>query len=798
MATKAWEELSRADRKTWTTKWESNNANPYTSTHSTAKDYYYTVHPEAKPSFTKKTQTAPEPTTADPTVTQTKQGQKQQVKKLEAKSNPFMDFSTSTYAVSIYLQSPEKYNDMVKSSKKSVVGLPLLIQSGGVNDIDASKNFGADLTYRNKFFNEDFYLDNIQFKSMISGTSVNAPHNHYELAFNVTEPMGLTLLDRLNRAIREYNKGDDNFNFINQQFLMVIRFYGYDEKGRQIGAHNIPAGTTDQPSDPSAFAEKWIPFNLKNITFRLAAEQVVYSIEAIPAVTFAANDKIHGTIPFNLGLQGQSLGSLFNGSNAVKVKDPDAKPPSTPPPAGPTMPEGGIVLSGLDKLLNEYQEGLVKCGIQQVADQYAFDIDPEIASAELIAQGTPLLNRTGMPNGQDNEARIKAVTGKKSQVIKGVKTMSVNAGQKIMTILDLLIRTSSYISDQYKIVVDRNEKEIKYNLQKTDDKPLKWFKITSTTELLKYDCIRNMWGKKITYVVKPYEIQSLSLDALASPDCVVPHKEYQYWFTGKNTEVLNFVQDFNALYYATFGTNQTSPDGGTKNPKRQYNLRTMKGYSVATTQSQQGDQTKQASEHAANAASQLYSPADQGVISLDIVGDPDWIAQSELFYTTAYNNSTKRLMPDRSVNYNHSEIFFALTFNTVVDYDIGTGLADVTKQNYNVGGAPGGVAQYSFLYRANTIVSQLTQGKFIQQLQGTLQMIPEECITGKPKYAETVTQKTETKQVKQKKEAPKQPSKTAGQADKKNPCQPEELKKACAGTTSNTSNTNETEKTAGE
>jgi hypothetical protein len=130
----------------------------------------------------------------------------------------------------------------------------------------------------------------------------------------------------------------------------------------------------------------------------------------------------------------------------------------------------------------------------------------------------------------------------------------------------------------------------------------------------------------------------------------------------------------------------------------------------------------------------LYAPQDIANVEIDIVGDPEWLGQSELFYAATKDINQRKLMPDKSINYDRSEVFFSVNFNTVVDYDLNTGVADVTRKNLlqDPGANDGGVSQYSFVYRANTITSQLVTGKFVQQLKGTLVFIPEECITGKP------------------------------------------------------------------
>ena len=624
--------------------------------------------------------------------------------------NSFKQFATMTYSVSLYLQSPEHLNSMVNSQNKSVKGLKLLIQSGGINKSPDPSALGAE---RSEFFNNDFYIDDLSLKGLISGTATGSATNSFEINFTITEPAGLSFLQRLHNAIHDFNGKNKDFNFVNQTYLMVIRFYGYDKDGNQITATDI-----DKSSDAQAFSEKWVPFIIKNISFRLSSDKVIYAVEGVPTLSFAGNDKIHGTIPFNMGLQGQTLEHLLSGSD---VKG-----------------EAGITLSGLKKALNDHQLKLKKDGLQEYADTYDFEFQSDsIKHAKLIQKGTTALNRTGLYNGQDNDTALKLATDT-TKVLKDTRTIAINAGMKIITFLDLVIRTSSFISDQYKKVNDDNkDKTTKAVPQKKDNTPLKWFKIRPrvTYQEGKYDKKRNMYAQNITYVISEYEVQTLNTTSFDTASQMRIHKEYDFWFTGKNTEVLGFNQEFNALYYTTFSNKDiyNKETGIVGAADKQNNIRTMRAYKVNTYTDNAGGKENQTAEQAANAASVLYSPADQGTVTVDIVGDPDWIAQSQLFYAASGNNSNSPTMPDRSVNYDAAEVFFAINFNTIVDYDLNTGLADTTKKNLSAdpAGTEGTVSQYSFGYRANEITTELAGGRFTQRLTGTVVWLPEEYVTGK-------------------------------------------------------------------
>lgn len=599
--------------------------------------------------------------------------------------NKFMAFSTMTYSVSLFIISPERYSKMINEGIKDVSGLSLILQSGGIDDLSSRGNAGA---HRSQYFKNDFYIDDVQLTSAISGTSVGAPHNAIEVNFTITEPMGLTFMGNLHAANQAYYKalGEDpaDMNFVSQTYLMVIRFYGYDEDGNQISGGDL------ETSDNRAFAEKWIPFMFKSITFKLHADKVVYTCEGVSTPSQIGFGRIHSSIPFNIALQGQTIGDLFNSSNS----------------------QGKVVSHGLANALNVYHSKLKTSGKYKVSDVYEFEFTSDLIKNAVLADpagpdSVVAIDRTGNSTVSERELLSK------SAKVLGNKTYSLTAGMTIYQVLDLAIRTSSYITGQF----DTNTGKRK------DPTKMLWFKINPKIEILEYDNIRHSWAHKIKYVISEYEIKSIqSADAPEGSCDFAVHKEYDFWFTGKNTEVLNFSQDYNFMYYTTFSQHANSGN------LPQNNLRAMQVHQQQSGEASIGSTSSAADEQAANIANILYSPADQAMVAVDIVGDPDWIAQSELFYRPTGDKS--RTFKDGSINYDSSEVFFAINFNTVVDYSLDTGLADVTQNNVAIDPTAntGTVSQYSLVYRANMLTTQLSKGRFTQRLEGSIVWMPPGCL----------------------------------------------------------------------
>jgi hypothetical protein len=174
-------------------------------------------------------------------------------------------------------------------------------------------------------------------------------HTATEIKFKVIEPNGITLIDRLYQAVKktyspqsvilnndptipDYSSVDPgkssnapNPNYVLAKYCLVIRFYGYDTAGNLVapikGRRQTSNGnSTTALSDPYAVVEKFYPFNIANINFRIGNQStkgVEYSVEAKPIGQFAGFGQARGTIPFNFELSGTAVKDLLIGKPPV-------------------------------------------------------------------------------------------------------------------------------------------------------------------------------------------------------------------------------------------------------------------------------------------------------------------------------------------------------------------------------------------------------------------------------------------------------------------------------------------------
>lgn len=682
------------------------------------------------------------------------------LQRITPRPNGLSRFASMSYVISIYLMRPEEYKKLLFDKKKQIPGSLLLMQSGG-----------APAESRNQFFPLDYYIDDVKMTSAISTSAVGSAHNVTELEFKISEPYGISFLDNLKKAVDAYvssqqppqdvqeaqqiadgnsNPPKINVNYAAQNYLMVIKFYGYDDQGNLTSSSDFD---NSERNDPKALYEKFIPFQFSEIKFRISNKMVEYQCKAAVPQVAVAYSAARASIPFNVELVAEDLKGLLGGQAVFQATQEtqttarstaDVASPSTPnvgsewqvdptgelefvgsptpntvtspssPPKASATPTKTLVSGLMDALNQRLKEEAAKRG--EIPDEYQvkFEEGSGLPDAKLIRPGSTNKKRTGMISGQQ---AAQALLDKKQNVKRNQRAYSITAGTQIVQFIDIAVRTSSYITDQQNWYYDELTGDILP--QDNPNKVMQWYKIVTQVEPLQYDPKKNDFAYRITYVIKRYQVNDLKSEYFPRAPFRGTHKRYDYWFTGQNSEVVDFEQDFNFLYFVTISGAPTPALAMASNARE-----LEKRYFTARSgQTGQGGENK-STEPASNAASILYSPADQGRCRVKILGDPDYIQQCEVFYGDKISNGAFLL--DGSINYDAQEVLFEINFNTAQDYE-NNGLMNVYKNNYladpSRGLSGGGVN--SFVYRANVIHNLFSRGKFTQEIEGTLMTFPD-------------------------------------------------------------------------
>lgn len=633
---------------------------------------------------------------------------------IQTRANTLSGMSTYTYQISIYLMTPEQFKAMSEFETKSVAGLSLLMQSGG----SSGGGLEADLNgaTRNRHFDLDYFIEDLEMESLMP-KAVRGATNQTRLNFKIIEPYGFTFIERLKAATKDYF---GTLDFVKQHYLMVIRFHGYDENGNQISSKSASesSGFDNNRSDASSVNEKFIPFKFANITTRASTGAVEYMCEALPVNHFEALSQKRATIPFQVEIDGQTLDDLFNGKSDLK-----------------TTSGKNTISTGLMDALNKQQKEYVKTKSQSIADEYKVTFaGGNIGKQKVMPPGDVAKPRTASPI-----AGPTSLLSNVGQVEKETFTISVTAGQQLQQSVDGILKTSQFITGQQKFYYDPVKKTW---ISKTGNRVLAWYKITTKVEPIAYDNIRKDYAYRIELIISPQQVTDVKNTAFPKDRYRGVHKKYNYWFTGENTEVLDYEVEFNALYYTSMSSKFSNEAFEQAELEEQENLASRQ---VGPPDQSGQNGVGQSADEAARAASVLYSPVDFARMEMTILGDPDFIQQGDIFYRAGKNFSP--FMEDGSINYDSQEVFCEVNYNTIEDYDEDTGEAkpkDIQLKS---------VDQYvrtgtkGLIYQIIAVKNKFSKGMFTQSLEGLMIEFPDRAVVdvdAKVKATESTTKKEDS------------------------------------------------------
>ena len=684
------------------------------------------------------------------------------------------EFYSYTYVASVYLTNDAQYKRLLAGNSVKLDGYQLLFQSGGAppnnggpraqpatgtpvfeNDGQSSTVPAPETNYpdggRSPYFADDFYIDSISLENILPCGGTGAAHQDTTLKFTLVEPQGMTLLDRLRDAVANHNPTNPlgKVNYLAATYLMVIRFYGYDQDGNLV----MPIkGSMFQGSDTKAVVEKFIPFQIANIDWTVGTKTVSYDWKCKPVGQNIAGTEARGTIPYDLQLNAVTVEKLLSGTAKYSTQSATTTAPGTTttsnqqttvdefgqivatpaPPTAATAPSPAkTIVQGLMQAMNDFQQKLVYEGTYEQADHYSIEfVGPganKIAGA-VLQQKDAYIDKTKTPGGAPptSSGGVNGLNPDTNSVVNNSRSFSVTAGQQILQVIELVVRNSSYIGSQALFTIDENGNQIPTK-DKNYNKPVVWYNISmsATPRSNILDNKRNDYAYDIKYTVSPFVIKNLNSVYFPVNQFSGVHKSYPYWFTGQNTAVLEYQETLNALFKTTLSG--SVPEDSTATNIRNsltssLNEIMMYTYAARSTESSAGALGK-SFELGANAAEVLYDTTGLKNCKVKILGDPAWIMQGSLFRpvnqeTFGGKALTSGFMPDGSIAFDNQEILFEIVWQRPEDYNLDTGLADpysVTQKKYN-----NRLALQSRVYRGIKVTSDFRQGKFEQTLEGKL------------------------------------------------------------------------------
>lgn len=385
------------------------------------------------------------------------------------------------------------------------------------------------------------------------------------------------------------------------------------------------------------------------------------------------------------------------------------------PPKASAAPVAGThnVFTGLTAALNNYQKELVKLKKREVPDQYVIEFAPASVGAATVKRPGPQ-DATTAPMQTPNSA--SKIVPAENSVNRDARTWPVSAGTQIIKVIDDVMRNSSFITDQQNVEISTSTDPVtgiqtqKFN-PKAGTGNMQWYKISVSAKQIGYDSIIRDHAFLMKFIITPYAVAQMTSQYFPDSRYRGVQKAYQYWFTGANTQILSYEQNYNNAYRLLLSGIGEEAKKQTKTDFRDQNRYIY----MATSQNQATGAKNYANEPGNNGASFLYDPVSLSQVKLRILGDPAWMQQGEAgLGVSAATFNFSPFNADGGINYDSQAVMFSVAFNTPSDYNFDTGLVNV-----NTGGRSGQPQEY-FTFQATKCKNVFSKGKFEQEIEGKL------------------------------------------------------------------------------
>jgi hypothetical protein len=687
-------------------------------------------------------------------------------------ANPLANYASYTYGVQLHVLTSADYKHMVDNPNDIRVSKNLISTGNRYNITDRGQGDGG--TYRDPAFKDDFYINGLKLKTVIGLNATSRATNAIDISFTITEPYGMTFLNRL---LDINNDELDGTNYLDMPYLLEINFFGDNGEGDD----NFGGGFGIIDSET-----KFIPIKIIGLKIKSGVKGTEYEVQAVPFNHQANLESIQAT-QANFEITARTIADYFANDKAddaltesvnagiQKNKEDEARATSPRPvmqndprlttndPANTNTgyemdQQGNVVEPGVRSPDQANSKGATptpttvktksfvsaynawnKAQKLIAYDKIRIEIDPLILAAgnlvepkKASAQSTPTTESSkdaANANNADKNSKTPA-----NNLDFTAQLFAINAGSNINDIINNVMMNTDYIKKQ----LNDPETQPKDGKTKTADpqemadnkkQQISWFKIIPEVKLDVYDKDRNTWGKTITYYIKHwYYYNSKDPRATQTPP-PLPVKEYQYIYTGHNTDIIEFDIDFNTLYYTAIQVNKgltsslnksaKTDEASTKttlNPqdsKLPQPVKTnVQGQNQGSTVSGAHEKSDTVNAHSVMQSFYSNSAGDALSLKLKILGDPTFIKQDDIRYNpgnTGWETDTINLPGNSSINMETGQIFCNVIFKTPVDFNDETGFYLDTNSKYRE-------SYFGGYYHVLTVESEFNNGKFTQTL----------------------------------------------------------------------------------
>jgi len=661
----------------------------------------------------------------------------------------FASFNT-IFTISALTTEQLNFPESANSYKSNQLG-EIILRSGSGQPSNRIRT--ALTTYDNPSGQYEFFIDNINIEAIISFDKRTKGSNATDITFEIVEPYSMGLfLQSLQLAAAAVSDAGTLATYTETPFLLTIQFIGYDETGNVV--------LVDDSLD------RHIPFTFTNIEMEVAASGSKYKCTAIPHNEEALKDSVN-KVKEDIAISGLTVQELLqSGKNSLQYRlntykkeiakqgsetNKEEYVPDQIVIIFPKDKSAGISAPGIGEDLGQAtavnpgssaSNSQVKQKLSLSQETIQAGSGSEQTITNLLVQDSASLNNIGSakmgftantggesqpaPANQIQSEADKPASRKNNIYDPKNKVFRFPQGSSVINIITEVLLMSEYCKKSVE--------------QPSDEAGLKsWFRIETQVYNLKANAgnaNRAKRPKLFVYKVVEYKVHEhrfkppgaipQGYDALKK-NCV---KEYNYIYSGKNVDILNFnislktsmfttaYSDMNALSGSVYGqingaateansqptnadANKAAADSGMPViPVGELNTR-YKNIGGGPNDDYRSLVSKNFQE------ALLNSPADMMSIEMEIMGDPYYLADSGVgnFSDMPANFNINE---DGSMNYQSGEVDVIINFRTPLDYS-SSGLMDFAQGVDATG--------FSGLYNIYEVTNTFNRGKFTQLLK---------------------------------------------------------------------------------
>lgn len=676
--------------------------------------------------------------------------------------NPLRNYSSFNYVITLGILSAEEYNN------------PSIYRTAGGFKNYVIRSGGGDYSKRYQVFDEyetqghaEYFLDNFEMDAVIAPNPNTNVSLGTAIKFQVTEPFSMgNFIEAIIGSAADAGFG----NYLDAPFCIRIDFVGWDEYGN---------ASTDTLPEPI-----FVPIKITKVNFNVDGKGSVYDVEAVPMPETGLADDINQIkTPINangdfvhtvLETSSRSVSSILN-DRVAQLEEADVIAP---------YDRYAIVFPKSREDFRDYldrdiinESALVDDADQAEQDRQGTNYAPELqnpafrnavrqrseevlratirsvgrtyAKIKTFAEDTGAMNEIGLSTlvenvssggNQAHAAYANSVTdpqdprGNPQRNASGMapadrsRDYQFNQGMTITEIIERMVLNSEFARTR---ATEPGQNGIR-----------RWFKIDTYTFIESNPQTEAQIGRPprvYVFSVIPYDADEAKFNAPNERPAnteglkAAAAKEYNYIYTGKNEDVLDFRIEFNNAFmqtaFANFGQNAggnlTNPttdaavagvDDGLRGT--QLSSGTGNGNNSATGGIQEQVNTSSTSGNAIRSgdmrrriAEQFHDRitnqvTDMVTAEMEIFGDPFFIPQ-QMGNHVSEAGDRPNTSTDGTMRYQESEVFCVVNFRTPFDYQIEGATMEFPKI----------VPQFSGLFNIWAVTNNFNGGKFTQRIK---------------------------------------------------------------------------------